>query len=364
MIRPALVAAAAAALASTASAQLVSEDFSTANTHGWAVDFVTPAPHMATGGNPGGRIEVTVQSSQSSLPAPLIVPSAAGHPWSGDFQALGVSGFRFDRQVEAGSANFGTRLYLVLGNDGGTPNTPLDDAIVFVNTGDVFQFGAVPWATIATPIPSAIPTLPAGWLADAYPMSLLSGVDPNLIWDTVIHDVSYVGIATDRPLGGAFWFGAHIISFDNFALEGATLATTSYCGPAPVNSTGQPGVMSASGSQLASANDLTLVASDLPPNQFGIFLTSRTRGFVPGVGGTSNGNLCLTGNIGRFVGPGQILPTGVVGSFSLAVDLTALPQGSGTVAAVAGDTWDFQAWYRDGMGLGSNLTDGLEIVFQ
>jgi hypothetical protein len=30
---------------------------------------------------------------------------------------------------------------------------------------------------------------------------------------------------------------------------------------------------------------------------------------------------------------------------------------------MAGQTWNFQAWHRDQVGLGSNFTDGLEIQF-
>ncbi len=139
---------------------------------------------------------------------------------------------------------------------------------------------------------------------------------------------------------------------------------TNYCGPGPANSTGASGVMSASGSVVASANNLTVTASSLPPSQFGIFVTSRTQGFIPNAGGTSNGNICLGGVIGRFFQPSQILSTGSTGEFSLQLPLASFPQGNGTVAVIAGDTWNFQAWHRDSVGLGSNFTDGYEVQFQ
>ena len=109
---------------------------------------------------------------------------------------------------------------------------------------------------------------------------------------------------------------------------------------------------------------MTLEASGLPNNQFGIFVTSTAQAFVPGAGGTSNGNLCLGGTIGRYTLPHQILTTGSSGSFSFSIDLTAMPLGSSFVAAAPGDTWNFQAWHRDGVGLGSNFTPGVEITFQ
>ena len=137
---------------------------------------------------------------------------------------------------------------------------------------------------------------------------------------------------------------------------------TNYCS-ANVNSTGNTASISGFGETSVASNDLTLTASDLPANQFGIIVVSATQGFVPNAGGTSNGNLCLGGAIGRYVGPGEILSSGGAGEFSLAIDLGVIPQGGGTTATVAGDTWNFQAWYRDGVGLGSNFTDGIEISF-
>ncbi len=137
---------------------------------------------------------------------------------------------------------------------------------------------------------------------------------------------------------------------------------TSYC-QAETNSTGATGTIAGVGSSLVTANDLTLVASHLPTHQFGIFQTSRTQGFDPMFGGTSNGNLCLGGVLGSYAMPPQIQYSGTGGTFSLTVDLSALPEGAVTVAAVAGDTWNFQAWYRDSVGLGSNFTDGVSITF-
>ena len=138
---------------------------------------------------------------------------------------------------------------------------------------------------------------------------------------------------------------------------------SNYCTAVP-NSSGQPGAMGALGSGLITDNDLTLTASNLPPNQFGIFAVAPTQGFVPGTGGTSNGNLCLSGNIGRYVGPGEIKSAGAAGEFQLTIDLTAIPQGGGTTTTTAGQTWNFQAWFRDQVGLGSNFTDGISITFQ
>ena len=138
---------------------------------------------------------------------------------------------------------------------------------------------------------------------------------------------------------------------------------TRYCSPAVPNSTGQPGVITASGALAAASNNVTLTASSLPQNAFGFFLTSETQGMVTNPGG-SQGDLCLGGSIGRFVGAGQILNSGASGAFALAVDLGAIPTPTGFVPVLPGETWNFQAWHRDANPLvTSNFTDAVSVTF-
>ncbi|QDV09460.1 hypothetical protein Poly30_50180 [Planctomycetes bacterium Poly30] len=136
----------------------------------------------------------------------------------------------------------------------------------------------------------------------------------------------------------------------------------SYCTTVP-NSTGVSGSLIALGSSVVADNDVTLVASDLPNLAFGFFIVSQTQGFAMNPGGSS-GNICLAGAVGRAVG-GSILNTGTSGSITAVADLTAIPQPMGTVAVVAGETWNFQAWHRDAVGgmTTSNFTNGLSITF-
>jgi len=137
---------------------------------------------------------------------------------------------------------------------------------------------------------------------------------------------------------------------------GSSQLGTNYCSPAVANSTGAPGVMSASGSTDVAANTLNLTASDLPANRFGYFLTSTQQGDKPMFKG-SKGTLCLSPPIGRFAA--QVQNSGAAGQISIPVDLTAIPM----LGAVApGDTYNFQCWYRDAGGT-SNFTDGLAIQF-
>ncbi|MEM6672691.1 MAG: hypothetical protein AAF726_07585 [Planctomycetota bacterium] len=159
---------------------------------------------------------------------------------------------------------------------------------------------------------------------------------------------------------------AHAIDDLVYAVIPATLGST-FCSPNQTNSLGGWGVLAASGSDVVADNDLTLHVTDLPQNSFGFVIVSATQGFVPGVPGP--GILCLSGQIGRFVGPGQIQSSGSSGSFDLPVDLGQIPTPTGFVTTMAGDTWNFQAWYRDVHPFNppvptSHFTSGVEIVFQ
>ena len=140
-----------------------------------------------------------------------------------------------------------------------------------------------------------------------------------------------------------------------------------YCGATVPNSTGLPASLAAVGSEIIAIHRLRLDASDLPQSSPGFFLTSRTQGLVTGVPG-SVGTLCLGGSIGRFIGPGQVQNSGAAGAFSLAIDLTALPDPTlGLVAALPGETWNFQAWYRDitlAGGATSNFSSAIAVQFR
>ena len=91
---------------------------------------------------------------------------------------------------------------------------------------------------------------------------------------------------------------------------------------------------------------------------------SPNQGFVQNPG-ASEGNLCVSGMIGRYVGPGQIQQSNAAGAFSLPIDLNLIPSPTGFVVAGPGDRFNFQAWYRDtnAMGATSYFTNGLEITF-
>ena len=189
--------------------------------------------------------------------------------------------------------------------------------------------------------------------------------------------VQYGGVAGFRQgtaISAGLWVGGTFASGSSgpFAYSGdgvndngagfwAAEFGTNYCGPAVVNSSGASATLSGAGSTSVSVNDLTLTASGLPANQFSFIINSQTQGFVVGPGG-SQGNICLSGSVGRF--NNQLMNSGPGGSYSIVVDLTAIPQPTGAVAVMAGETYNFQAWFRDNNPAStSNFTDGLSITF-
>ena len=182
---------------------------------------------------------------------------------------------------------------------------------------------------------------------------------PNL--DGVIGDLRWDEIRINSGGSGTHFFWDDIVIARG---EPSSNVGTNYC-TGVANSTGAVGNIIASGSLTVGDNNMSLVASDLPTNSFGFYLTSRVQGFIQNPGG-SQGNLCLSGAIGRYVGPGQIQNSGGNGSFTLPLDLTQMPTPTGLVAAQAGETWNFTTWYRDAVGgsATSNFTDGVEVTFQ
>ena len=69
--------------------------------------------------------------------------------------------------------------------------------------------------------------------------------------------------------------------------------------------------------------------------------------------------------MGRYNRPGQIISSGPTGSILFPIDLTAIPTPTGLVPALSGETWNFQAWYRDvNPTATSNFTDAVSVTFR
>jgi len=174
--------------------------------------------------------------------------------------------------------------------------------------------------------------------------------------------VSAIDISPDGRiiLGEARPAGSFLRDWFIVTLDGPV--GSAYCAPAVANSTGLPASIAAIGSPVAASNNLRLLANGLPQNSFGYFLNSTTQANSPGPGG-SQGTLCLGGAVGRF--SQQVQNSGTSGSFSILANLAAMPQPNGPVAVLAGQTWNFQVWYRDANPtVTSNFTSAVSVTFQ
>ncbi|QDV07237.1 hypothetical protein Poly30_27560 [Planctomycetes bacterium Poly30] len=133
-----------------------------------------------------------------------------------------------------------------------------------------------------------------------------------------------------------------------------------YCSPAAPNSTGSAAAMTANAPRVAAGEPLGLVAHGLPASSMGYFLVAPAPGFTVGAGG-GQGTLCLSQPIGRFLP--QAMGTGPGGFLSATVDTNALPL-TPNQAVLAGETWYFQAWYRDlNPTLTSNISSAIAVTF-
>jgi len=132
-----------------------------------------------------------------------------------------------------------------------------------------------------------------------------------------------------------------------------------YCAPAALNSTGLAATIVALGSRVLADDDLRLECRELPPGRLGCCLVSRSSANVVNPGG-SQGTLCLGAPLGFFAAQAQV--SDAAGRFMIDVDLSMMATLG---AAAAGETWYFQAWYRDlNPTRTTNFTDALSLTFQ
>jgi hypothetical protein len=192
---------------------------------------------------------------------------------------------------------------------------------------------------------------------DGRMLAAVSNVHPKRV------DLGLVPISSDC-IGGYLEASSDLTTLVANALEFAATGGTigvNYCVAAP-NSAGHEASVLLNGSSRAADNDLELLAVGLPLNSNGFFLCSRMQGFVATPGG-SQGNLCLGGGVGMF--GQQVRNSGNIGSIAIQADLLNLPTSSGSVAAHAGETWCFQAWYRDANPMPtSNFSRGTTLTFE
>ena len=144
----------------------------------------------------------------------------------------------------------------------------------------------------------------------------------------------------------------------NGTITGDFVATNPniYCIAAPNSGAQSGGQIGYWGSTSVSNNDLTLIATGIPTNQFGIFYYGPNAIQVP----FGNGYRCVGGGVYRM----NVLQSGATGSYQKDLDFYgSAPFGAPEVDA--GETWRFQCWFRDPPAGGStfNLTNAVSVDF-
>lgn len=128
------------------------------------------------------------------------------------------------------------------------------------------------------------------------------------------------------------------------------------------NSLGRGALLRGTGTSSVSADDLTLFATDVPPNKFGLFFMSAGQDAAKPIG---DGLLCTKG-AGGFHRFGMLM--GDSFGFYNQSDLVLYSETNfGPNAQLTpGSTWQFQLWYRDeagSCGTGFNTTNAYEVTF-
>lgn len=128
-------------------------------------------------------------------------------------------------------------------------------------------------------------------------------------------------------------------------------APSNYCVMSP-NSAGPGAFMSFSGHNTISTNDLVLYAFGCPPNKAGLFFYGQNQTNVA----FGNGRRCVASPFFRL----PLTTTDSFGELQWNLNLNALPAG-GQISS--GQTWNFQAWFRDPPAGGAltNTSDGLNV---
>lgn len=124
--------------------------------------------------------------------------------------------------------------------------------------------------------------------------------------------------------------------------------------PGTVNSTGQVALQAIVGNSGVASNDIRLFASNLPADAFCVPVAGQgTQQVLIG-----QGTFCLGGSFTRT----PVVQANAAGFLQVAIDLTTTGNyGGGGGPVLAGQTWRFQTWFREGPT--SNFTSAIEVIF-
>ena len=303
--------------------------------------------------------------------------ASGGHMWYREFDYDEPDYVRATTSDGQGGAYIGGSAR---GDFGGGAVRDFDALVVRVNSS-----GALMWARQLESIGNEVTALvrdPSGgvWVSGRTTKNVTSGTQDAFVARL---DESGTTLWETQLFGSDSWIWPHAMERDDeggayiawtegadphiFNARGAALLVRLgpapigevYCSPAVSNSTGRPAELRTLGSEFVAENAVTLTASDVPAGRPVLFLVSREPGFRSHPGG-SQGNLCLSTPIGRFLAGGALQIADASGGATLEIDLGGLPAG---IMVGGGDTLYFQAWYRDSNpGPTSNFTDASSVL--
>lgn len=372
-------------LAGLASAQYV-EDFENGNPDGWQMNFtgtingfaVTAAGGALAAGNPGSGLQFL--NHGTDWPNAWWLNSPTSTDWRGDLRGKGVTGFSLDMlHITTATSPFGNHMYVVLGDDNGTPTEYADDLLCWSNF-DGAQYGFLgfgaplasgTWNTISWPCDASSATRPAGWTVNDWNNTFAG--DQDTAWNVIIQDVDYVAFINNAPWGSNP-FGAADYTFDNITMTTGAVGTA-YCFcdgsgmTAPCGNGGAAGNgcgngsnssganLSATGNPSASGSSLVLAGAGSAPGQPGLYFqgdvaTNSGMGLIFG-----DGLRCAGTNVVRL----EVANSDASGNSATTIDIAT----KGGVSA--GQTRYYQLWYRDPAGspCGAlfNTSNGLEVIW-
>lgn len=152
----------------------------------------------------------------------------------------------------------------------------------------------------------------------------------------------------DNVWAGADWYELELVLPDCGLVQ-------RYCTSA-INSTGARAALGATGSFSVTSNSFQLQAYGCPAGRAGIFVYGAYPTQIP----FANGYLCVSPFYPGLYRAGHPVLVNQSGAAALPVDLTQLPAGA---QITGGSTWNFQFWFREPVGAGSNLSDAMRITF-
>ena len=174
-------------------------------------------------------------------------------------------------------------------------------------------------------------------------------------------------------LDGILYVNIHTVNFPGGEIRGQiTPAPETYClcaagpcgnnnaGGGCINNTGSGSTIQVDGQASVALDTLTLTATNVPSNQFGIFYMGPNQISNP----FGNGLRCVGGTVHRF----PLTNSGTLGEISLGPGIVAFTTASfpANGQIQAGDVWNLQCWYRDpggSCGASFNLSTAVAVTF-